>query len=304
MTQEVGPDAGGEAEQLVQQTRELLTSLPADLWRTEVDDYARQGKENYRRYASGSQARRDASATGEQAVDLLLTRVHDALMGAMDHMAALDRTLAATPARLLVSPWSIARSALEAEARAHWLLAPERPPDKVARAILVSLRDTEWGLVTERRRVASDPEVAGRFAERMESYRTLALEIARHSELRIAWQPRKHPRTVSRVGGHKVPTLSSSVGQMLSDHGIAENYYGLLSEISHHNSLAKSLAVIEVMPAIIFHVVSCFSAITWRYFGYCGLDREQMASVLDRTWAEADFPASQGFRRQPPQPPG
>ena len=302
MTQEDGPDAEGEAEQLVQQIRELLTSLPADLWRTEVEVYAEQKKEGYRRYAPGSQAHRDASADSEQAIDLLLTKVHNALMGAMDHMAALDRALAEAPARLLVSPWSIARSALEAEARAHWLLAPERSLDKVARAILVSLRDTDWGLVTERRKVASDPEVARRFAERMESYRALSQEIARHSKLKIEWQRRKEVRTVSKVGGHNIPTLTLSVGQMLSDHGIDENYYGLLSEIGHHNSLAKGLAVIEVMPAIIFHVVSCFSAITWRYFGYCGLDREQMASVLDKTWTEADFPASPRFWKQPPQP--
>ena len=50
-----------------------------------------------------------------------------------------------------------------------------------------------------------------------------------------------------------------------------------------------------MMPAILLHVISCFSAVTIEYFRYCGLSCDPLVPVLEEAWAQAEFPESTRF---------
>ena len=288
MSQEGSPDSEGEAEELVQRVRGFLSSAPEDLWSAEAERFAADGRDGYRRYASGSPARTDADASGERAINLILTRSQDALMAAADHMAALERALAEAPMRLQVSPWSIARTALEAESRAAWILeGGTAGNDKISRALLLSLKDTEYGIGSKHQE----------FAERIGGYRKVYEAIAGELGLRVKYEKRHGVDRVEVVGPQRRPSIGSLVGRM-TERNFGESYYGLLSEISHSSSLAKDFSVVGVMPSIIFNTIYCFCDLTWKYFKYCGLDLEQLGIILDSVWTQADFPGSMRFWQQ------
>ncbi len=273
---------------MVQQVRGFLSSAPEDLWLAEAERFAADGRDGYRRYTSGSPARGDADASGERAIDLILTRSQDALMAAADHMAALDRALAEAPIRLQVSPWSIARTILEAESRAAWILeGGAAGHDKISRALLLSLKDTEYGIGSQHHE----------FAERVGGYRKAYEAIAGELGLRVKYGKRHGVDRVEVVGLQRRPSIGSLVGRM-TERNFGESYYGLLSEISHSSSLARDFSVVGVMPSIIFNTVYCFCELTWKYFKYCGLDLDHLGAVLDDVWTEADFPGSMCFWEQ------
>ena len=296
MTEESRSEAEATAERWIQRNRGLLTSVPADLWRGEAMLYGQGGRGGYRRYTKDSRARADVEAWSEDVIDLLLTRSHDALMGVWDHMAALDRSLAEPPGRLLVAPWAIARTVLEAEARVSWLLEPGTSGiSKVSRAILLSLKDTEWGLQVEQRKAIAQESTATRFADRMRHYRLQTERMADSLGIPFEYERRFHVQAIQTVGDEGRPTITDVVSRMLEGIGVKENYYSMLSEISHQNSLAKELTQIEMMPAILLHVISCFSAVTIEYFRYCGLSCDPLVPVLEEAWAQAEFPESTRF---------
>ena len=196
----------------------------------------------------------------------------------------------------MISPWTIARTVLEAEARVSWILeSGTSGVSKVSRAILLSLKDTEWGLQIERKKAIAQESTAVQFADRMRHYRSQTEDIAGGLGIQPEYKIRYGVKAIEAVGDEKRLTVTDAVGRMLEAIGVDENYYGMLSEIEHQSSLSKGLSVVEMMPAIMLHIISGFSSATLNYFRYCGLDDKGCITALERLLAQAEFPDSTRF---------
>ena len=289
-------DAEAVAEEWVKEMRGLLTSLPEDLWRREADAFAEQGPEGYVGYAPGSQAAADVESCGARPVNLVLSRTQDALMGAADHMEAFDRALGESPRRLRVSPWTLARTVIEAEARASWMLeSDDSAGEKVSRAILLSIKDTEWGLQEVAQGRITDESLAQRMEVKMQALRAPLESVAQELGLEVRYKTRFGVKTIEQVGSCKRTTISELVRRLLERFSTEPTYYPMLSEVSHQSSFAKNLADIEIMPSIIFHAIYFFSEVSWRYFTYCGLAVDGLVPILDETLGQAAIPSDKRF---------
>lgn len=296
MGAEQAPDAEVVAEQWVQEMRGLLSSLPSDLWGKEAALYAAQGRDVYRRYMPGSPAQADADSSTPKAIDLVLSLAQDALMGTADHMEAFDRALADPPRRLRLSPWTIARTALEAEARVSWMLEPESSAhEKVSRAVLLAIKDTEWGFQEVEQGRVTDKSLANRMLVKMQAFRDPVESLASDLGLEVKYGTRFGVKAIERVGDCKRPSISELVQRLLGRLSEDPTYYPMLSEVSHQSSFAKYLADIEVMPSIVFHSIYFFSEVSWRYFEYCGLPLDDFVPIVDEALGQSEIPEDKRF---------
>ena len=268
----------------IQQTRELLTSLPDAVWAQ-----AKAQRPSDPPYTPNSQAHADAEVIGQQGVGAVLFYCHAGILSAKAHMEALDRVL--EPEKVHLAPWSVTRTILEAEARAAWVLEPgASATERVSRAVMLGLRDTEWQLRAVRGgRVQEENNLRGRLKERTRKERANLRRTAKVAGVAMAFSD---TGLVRRVGGTKrIESPDDFVEEVLED----ITYYDLLSQIIHSNSQAMWLTFEEVLPRMMMDSIYWFSRISWWEREYQGLDCSALIPIFSEAWEQADFPPHTQF---------
>ncbi len=212
----------------------------------------------------------------------------------MDHMEALDRVL--EPEKLKLSPWSIARNILEAEARAAWVIDPTATPaERVSRALMLGLRDTEWLLRAVRdNRVEEEDNLRGRLKARARQERKRLKNKANEANVRPEFT---NSGFVKRVGTvERVTSPDAFVEEVLDN----VNYYDLCSQVVHSNADALWLAYEEVLPSMLLDTVYWFAKVSWWEHEYRGMDTDRLTPILSEAWEQADFPPPTKFWSQAP----
>ena len=210
-----GRTIDANAEPLVAMRR-TLSSLPG-----EVIEYDAKADP---KYLSGSQADQDARSTDEMAVETLIGQAKMALMSAADHMAAVERALDGP--LLTFSPWTVARTVLEATALVYWLLEPTGPTrDRISRSLVLRVLDVDGQIrfeKSQRKGASASSNALANLASRRD-------EIVRRAtglQIPVAY---KNDR-VTKIGSISLSLPSVSLMREFLD---AEQEYRMLSGAEH-----------------------------------------------------------------------
>lgn len=227
-----------------------------------------------------SPATADEAATDESAVRTIVGQAKLALMSAGDHMSALERALEAPV--LTFSPWTIARTVLEATALVYWLLDPKDAAlDRIAKSLVLRLLDIDGQVKFDNARIKEDL-IADDSLKDLERRRRDVYRRTRDLGIAITCKKSK----VTKLGAIPVsiPTIAIVEGFVK-----AESEYRMLSGAEHQRfSTLSQLSMRDMegsggktqIPSmnLDFYQYLITSALKWygaaagRYFSYCGLD--------------------------------
>ena len=277
-------------EEELGRVREPLVSLPQGVLSQDGDEFWP--------YATNSPAAKEAAALDDEAVRNVLLRAKLPLMSAGDHMKALERVL--SPPVLPASPWTIARTILEATARASWLLAPEiSGKERVARALVLEYQESRE--LPRRGR-------ALKFASNLQDVEQIpawSQEIitTQAKNLGIACQTGKSGR-LSSIGD-----TSTSIGakDIVRDELDEELYYRVLSGAEHQEfwaleflsgtDVAGSEGYVrqfsmrsEQYWSLVKFPIWWYGIASWRYFSYVGFDLGRLEATLSKAGQVGDLP--------------
>ena len=257
----------------VQENRiQLLIMLPAVLWDRTWDS------------SSVSPALTDKEEFGGRALFLITEVSKISLKQCIDHMEGLARVLEAQPP-LMFSAWALARAALEAVARAAWILDPQdTAKGKASKALLLSIKDQQWK--KKWLDMNQEPEDMDSFRKIQNEERKLFLDIAKEIGTNVDFSRQDNVRNVGTATSMSQKDLVESVLEL-------EGLYTILSEHVHATLNAEYFvreSGMDEMVNTIYHISRWFAQASWWYFEYFGVDCSRIIPVLDRIWRHAEFP--------------
>ncbi|MCY3647385.1 MAG: hypothetical protein OXH07_10460 [Chloroflexi bacterium] len=224
-------------------------------------------------------------------------------------MKALARVL--TPLILPASPWTIARTILEATARAAWLLSPDvSAKERVARCLVLEYQESKElprrGRALKRTANMEEIEQIPAWSQEL---------ITRQADsLNIGW-------TLARGGGlSRIGDTQANMGakDIVRDEFDEELFYRVLSGAEHQEMWAlEFLSGSEITGSggfireftmrpeqyrsLVTFPVWWYGIAVWRYFNYVGYDLERLEHALSEAGRPGDLP-EQYWRKLRPHP--